>query len=359
MERDGNKVFVVVPVFVVVVIAVYYFFGWQIGAYFNKDNTVYSYEELITLVNEQIDEGKSGGKFYVKNVSEEEIAGINNYVCGMNGDVLKYSILETTKSGMRVSITYQISDNYYVYERFTNQSPIPADRPMAQKLYEEVDTIMAAIITEGMNDYEKEIAIHDYIVMNCEYGYIDYSKENAYTAYGCLVQKKAVCNGYAEAMALLLSCAGVENDMINGTADGELHSWNQVKLDDKWYHVDATWDDPLPDKKGYVRHQYFNVSDEIMDNDHQWDEDSFFNCNSMIDNYFEKNQYYTSTDRVGDFVLSNCQGDMWATIEVLLTDCSSLNDELVFHIPGIDCYSYSIQEYGDYDLATIYLNQKY
>ena len=78
------------------------------------------------------------------------------------------------------------------------------------------------------------------------------------------MQNKAVCNGYAEAMALLMTCVGIENQIVTGTADNELHAWNQVCLDGNWYQVDATWDDPLPDRGVFAGHEYFNVTDEIM-----------------------------------------------------------------------------------------------
>lgn len=59
--------------------------------------------------------------------------------------------------------------------------------------------------------------------------------------YGALVLKKAVCNGYAEGMKLLCDLSGVTCKMISGTADGEKHAWNLIKLDKEWYHADLTW----------------------------------------------------------------------------------------------------------------------
>ena len=52
------------------------------------------------------------------------------------------------------------------------------------------------------------------------------------------------------------------------------HMWNFVKLDDKWYHVDLTWDDPTYRPSGggrydmtdaslqHEHHDYFLISDE-------------------------------------------------------------------------------------------------
>ena len=42
------------------------------------------------------------------------------------------------------------------------------------------------------------------------------------------------------------------------------HTWNRIKLGGKWYHVDVTWDDPVPDQLGYAIHTYFLVSDAFL-----------------------------------------------------------------------------------------------
>jgi hypothetical protein len=62
--------------------------------------------------------------------------------------------------------------------------------------------------------------------------------------------------------------------LISGTADGIGHAWNlvQLDLDGEWYHLDATWDDPIPDEKGRTVYNYYMVPDEMIDDDHSWQE---------------------------------------------------------------------------------------
>ena len=197
-------------------------------------------------------------------------------------------------------------------------------------------------------------------MQNCEYGYTDYSKEYAYRAYGVLVQNTAVCNGYAEAMALLLSCVGVENEIMTGTADGELHAWNRVKLDGKWYQVDATWNDPLPDRGSFAGHMYFNVTDDIMDDMHEWDEDLFEACTDMEYNYFEKNNLICDYDTFVNVVNKAASRNITGTIEVVVNDFDEKVynwEELFRDSPGVLYYSYDYEPYGEYDVITIYLNQ--
>ncbi len=116
-------------------------------------------------------------------------------------------------------------------------------------------------ITPDMDDYHKLKYFHDYLVINCE---SDTSGRYSDTAYGALVDKKALCEGYAKAFSYLCNLAGIENMIVTGNTN-TAHMWNMVKLDGNWYHVDVTWDHPdkmLSDKyPGMVLYQYFLVSD--------------------------------------------------------------------------------------------------
>lgn len=359
---EKRKIFWVVPVLVVTAIFVYYFFGWNIGAYFHKENTAYDIVELTDKVNAQIDAGKESGVFYISGITEDDLVSINDYICSMNGVVDQYSVLEKNRNGMRVLLKYEISDNYYVCEKYLHGQEIPDDRPEAVKLYDQVEQILSDIISPDMSDYDKELAIHDYIVANCQYGYVDYSRDYAYEAYGVLVQKQAVCNGYAEAMALLLSCVGVENEIMTGWADGELHSWNRVLLDGAWYQVDATWDDPVPDRGSYVGHMYFNVTDDIMDDSHTWDAENFEPCDSMDYNYFRLNDLICDYAEFQRVVKAAAAQDVTATVEVVLEDYSESEYSYDFmqDIPGLMYFQRSrdVEAYGPYHFITLYLNQK-
>lgn len=94
-------------------------------------------------------------------------------------------------------------------------------------------------ITEDMSDAEKALVVHDYIITNCAY---DHSHEG-YSAYDCLVNKKCVCQGYTLAYIYVMrDILGIDCSAV--LSDSENHSWNYLKIDDEWYHVDLTADDP-------------------------------------------------------------------------------------------------------------------
>ena len=118
----------------------------------------------------------------------------------------------------------------------------------------------------SMSDYEKLKIFHDYLVLNVESSTDD---PTADSIYGALVNKKALCEGYAKAFSYLCNLAGIENMIVTGYTDVD-HMWNMVKLEGKRYHIDVGWDKPsaalserYPDM---VLYQYFLSEDSIMEN---------------------------------------------------------------------------------------------
>jgi transglutaminase-like putative cysteine protease len=157
------------------------------------------------------------------------------------GDYLKFQYgsydgaARTTDVGgsMGVRLTYK-----FKYYDSANQEEI---------LGAEVRRIIKDLDPEGKSDYEKLKAIHDVICEKVEYDQADGS-DSRRTAYDALVNGKAVCQGYSNALYRLLLEAGVDNRIIYGKATESsgvevAHTWNIVKLDGKYYYVDVTWDD--------------------------------------------------------------------------------------------------------------------
>lgn len=119
-------------------------------------------------------------------------------------------------------------------------------------------------IPEGSTDIEKMLFVHDYICEHCSYDFNAlHEEENGlwHTAYGALVQGKAVCSGYAEAFQYIMQLLGIEGGVCSGYSyRGGSHAWNYVVLDGKTYWIDATWDDGLTD----ASRAYFLFNDEQM-----------------------------------------------------------------------------------------------
>lgn len=127
----------------------------------------------------------------------------------------------------------------------------------------------------GDNDLENLRIVHDYLVDTIEYD--GEAGKSVYNIYGALVNKKAVCEGYARSYKLILDELGIPCIIACGVAknssgDIESHAWNYVQLDGNWYAVDVTWDDPVIIGNGSltddIRYRYFLVGAEEFSKDH-------------------------------------------------------------------------------------------
>lgn len=144
-------------------------------------------------------------------------------------------------------------------------------KAQADAVETKVRQILSQIIKTGMSDLDKEKAIHDYIVSTVAY---DESLTD-HSDYGALFNHTTVCQGYALLTYKMLTDAGIKaRIVISNNDDSETgHAWNMVQINGIWYHLDCTFDDPVPDVPGRVEYNYFNKTDaEIAsDGDHQWD----------------------------------------------------------------------------------------
>ncbi|MBQ6568868.1 MAG: cell wall-binding repeat-containing protein, partial [Clostridia bacterium] len=139
-----------------------------------------------------------------------------------------------------------------------------------------VDEITGSIPT-GATEFEKVLAVHDWLVYNCQYD-LTYS---IYDGYTILTSKTGVCQAYSEAYKLLMDVLGVE--CVIATSRQMNHAWNMVRIGGSWYHVDATWDDPVPDTPGQIYYSYFLHSDSDFINSyehHDWVTDNNIVCSN-------------------------------------------------------------------------------
>lgn len=198
-----------------------------------------------------------------------------------------YGIHEETETLGRIVISKKYSA--YIKYRFPKDEVLSMQKAVNNKAQE----VIRSVIRPGMSQYEKELALHDYIVRNSKYDYINYKKGSipdvSFTAYGVLIKGVGVCEGYSAAFYKLLTSAGIECKFITGVS-GEPHAWNIVKIDGKYYHVDITFDDPVINGGEIERisHRYFNLSDNVMSRDHSWDRSKYPACISTKYDYNAK-----------------------------------------------------------------------
>ncbi|MDO3412773.1 transglutaminase domain-containing protein [Saccharibacillus sp. CPCC 101409] len=133
-------------------------------------------------------------------------------------------------------------------------------------VHQKVGETLKQITTPDMNDHLKVKAIHDWVVRSLKYD----QTLSKFTAYDGLKTGSAVCQGYALLTYDLLKQAGFETNIVEGYVEGTAHAWNMVKLGGKWYQLDTTWDDPVPDRGDRVSTAYYLVTDSQLKRDHVW-----------------------------------------------------------------------------------------
>jgi len=203
---------------------------------------------------------------------------------GKEGDYLKWhcqgwtvkaSISGNSNEGYGLNIFYDVS-----YLSSLEQE---------EKVDEEVSNLLKSLDLSNKTDYQKVKAIYDYICSNVTYDHDNLNDESyslKYTAYAALINKTAVCQGYASLFYRLALDAGVDTRVISGEAGGP-HAWNIVKLNGKYYNLDSTWD------AGRSTYAYFlkntnDFDDHVRDNDYQ--------SNEFIEEYPMWGESYTEID---------------------------------------------------------------
>lgn len=191
--------------------------------------------------------------------------------------------IDVTKMYINIETIQKIfSTKYNVYINSAKDSTYLLDGFTSKEQIDQCESQVIAVKNQilnqiaGKNDIEKMRYIHDYLVDTIEYDQT-FGEKNIYNIYGALVSKTCVCEGYAKASQYLLNEAGLENIIITGTAtnsDGktENHAWNYVNIDEKWYAIDTTWDDPIIVGGGKltntIRYRYFLKGSSTMNKNH-------------------------------------------------------------------------------------------
>lgn len=111
------------------------------------------------------------------------------------------------------------------------------------KVTSRVNQLLDSMNLESKDGYQKVKAIYDYVIRHVTYDYatLNDASYGKYTAYKALFQNTAVCQGYANLIYRMMKEAGISCRIITGDAGGR-HAWNIVKVGDKFYNMDSTWD---------------------------------------------------------------------------------------------------------------------
>jgi len=205
-----------------------------------------------------------------------------------------------------ITYTFNYKENYLLNKAAKDSKYLSKLTKDQLALFNQIKEISNSIIKPGMSDFEKEKAIHDYIVLNSAYS--TSITDSSYTIRNLIKNKTGVCEAYAYAFQLFCTFSGIECEIITGTLNKENHGWNLVKLDGEYYHVDVTSDDPVPNKEGQVLYPYFNLTDAEMSKTHKWNVSDFPSCTATKYNYYIYNNLVAENpEQLRSIVLSELQ----------------------------------------------------
>lgn len=254
-----------IAVILILIIAI--FFSYDAYAANLEANTVYELEKIILT---QLNMTNSDFNITFKGTTEQ----IDKILRGV---IEKDPYLMCTVTSVEWTTTAASIGKYNINIK-ASHIMTAAERQETDK---KINNILSDIIKPCMTDHEKVKAVHDYIVLNGKY---DTDLEN-YSDYDLLTEGKSVCNGYAILTYNMLNKLNIPVKLVFGSSNSQSHVWNMVKLDDYWFHLDTTWDDPVPDKKNVTSYNYYMLTDEEVLKDHTID------SNQNLPK--SKNNYYT------------------------------------------------------------------
>ncbi len=178
----------------------------------------------------------------------------------MKSIIKKDPYLRCTITSIKWSTTNTINGVYNVNIKATHILSATKRNETDKK----IDDILSNIIKPNITDDEKVKAVHDYIVTNSKYD----TSSVFYSDYDLLTEGKSVCNGYALLTYNMLKKLNIPVKFVFGTSDSQPHVWNMVKLGDYWFHLDTTWNDPVPDRGNISSYNYYMLTDEEITKDH-------------------------------------------------------------------------------------------
>lgn len=180
--------------------------------------------------------------------------------CFYDIDVKSTIDFETEKSHYHSIFTY-------FYDAYKSQNTRLSATADHDKIKHDMDLFSAIVkrvvkfMPEGLTAYDKYYYL---AVVLSEHVSYDDRPENCFTAFGALVQKKAVCEGISLAYMLLCKEANLWCTLRTGVPSGSGHQWNMIKLESGIYNVDVTWSD-VSEPNSYTWYKNFIKTDEYFD----------------------------------------------------------------------------------------------
>lgn len=239
----------------------------------NYDDEVHNYTELLNYIYHVVNTGSKEGTGYCvreyKNCAKdlEEIGNNKELLSTINNFVHPYNSFSS------IIFTYNTKGEFDI-----KVNKIYSEENIV-KINEVVEKVIKENIVDTMTTTQKLKIIHDYIIDNTKYDTLKSKNINdmtykSNTAIGVLLEGYGICSGYSDAMGIFLDKLGIDNYKISN----DTHIWNLVKVNNKWLHIDLTWDDPIYEQN-LNRDTYFLITtaelEKLNDNTHSFNKTVF------------------------------------------------------------------------------------
>ncbi|HFU4489397.1 TPA: transglutaminase domain-containing protein [Streptococcus suis] len=150
----------------------------------------------------------------------------------------------------------------------------------------------------GLTKYEKVERLYQLFSRNVTY---DRNSPFRHSLVGCLIHKKAVCQGISAAFKFMCDHLEIPCLIVEGWSEGEKHSWNIVRINNKNYHIDVTWD--LYPEEHEPTYFYFCKSDYDMNFDHGWDKRLYPTCPDNFGTFFAMHNLIFTEESLTEYLI--------------------------------------------------------
>lgn len=212
------------------------------------------YGNIYSEVSFELDNySASEYKDMIENLKKSMYDDQNNYYIYYRGMDVKNDLFKNgTEYGLKGSISFKYMDGI--------------NKNVDMQLQNMIDDALNGMNINSLSNEDKIMAIHDYIINKTRYNFGDANHLSkgfeVSSPEAIMLGDGGNCEAYSKLFQMMAKRAGLKSRYIVGDTNKGKHAWDMVKLDEKWYHIDVTFDDPLVDGKDAILHKYYLKTDE-------------------------------------------------------------------------------------------------
>lgn len=197
------------------------------------------------------------------NSVEQQLAELQTYSFGGSD--------KAQEDDVRIAGSYVIKSTKHISDAYLSGNSSGLNEKDSETLKMASD-VLKKIIKDGMSDYEKELAVYEWMTKELSFDsgmlvVVPETTQDSDNPYGVLKFHNAVCVGYATTFRLFMQMLDIPCMVVHNSELG--HSWDLVQLGEGWYHVDIFSDSNV------TNYSHFNLNDAMMTQYQSWNTEFF------------------------------------------------------------------------------------